>query len=641
MSSSHDGLTATCTAGVVAENMPATNAALSTNSGVISDRAPFTSDTEGEFLKLPQIVDMKTVKQANKTRQGSKTKKMIGPKSKTKQPSNQTVPFGCIRPIDGSPPPPPRESDTAEAGVSATPAVTEEDEGRFSRWSSDLEIFDYEEGPLGTDSSNASIRTNASGAAKRTRRQTERQTKRKTTRTQVISSSRTQVISSSEDDLLVVDSLNREGRKDKRGRPIVTGKGVEIRAIQEKKMELKSLEEEIQVMKKIAEGGYDPASFRGKKRTEMTERLEEESADMPIRALVTDILQSAKKVEEVALKSSNLKGGFIRSLRESALKIEVGIDAISKKALPSENTDAQEVEHLRSEVHRLKEELRRSKEAAIMPPPPPPPSVCGGDEDIVEQPMDVDSTPDPPPPSVILPPREEWPPAVRPAIQGKSRVLTDDEEVIPKRSNPSRSSRCKQTDKDVESIIDMKLTVFAKTMRMQMQEMFASFKEQMISLISSDRALTSAPVESITKSGTTGCSIPEKEKRKVSASRKRDVSTSSKRGGSTSNRRETSLSKKDKLKGQKAVTSDPPSSTSSKPQSSNNKTSGENRSQPAEAQWTQVLGRKAAKQTRQATKAVVPTSVPGTLNKIVSGGKKAGKIIKGDTAYFCVLFKEE
>ncbi|KAL0128462.1 hypothetical protein PUN28_003631 [Cardiocondyla obscurior] len=87
-------------------------------------------------------------------------------------------------------------------------------------------------------------------------------------------------------------------------------------------------------------------------------------------------------------------------------------------------------------MQNLKEELRRTKEAAIMPSPPFP-SPFKREENLAGQSMDIDTAPNDFL-SVILPPREEWPPVLRPAIQGNRRVLTDDEDdEIVTRSNTS------------------------------------------------------------------------------------------------------------------------------------------------------------------------------------------------------------
>ncbi|KAL0114873.1 hypothetical protein PUN28_011907 [Cardiocondyla obscurior] len=459
---------------------------------------------------------MKVVKSAKESQQGPKTKPKAGPKSKTKQPADKSVPLVYIRPVAGSPPPQ-NVAAKGEGTAITTPTATEDDELRFSRWSSDVNMDDIND-PEEIVSSDASIRTTASGAAKRTRKNYDRQLK---------ASKKTMWeddLSTSEDDVASKYLLD-ETPQAKRGRPITTGKGVAILAIQEKSRELESLRKKIEVMKKIAEGGYDPAEFKGKKRSVMAEKLEKESADMPIRALIKGILRSTKKIDEVATKSKNLKGGFIRSLRESALKIEVGIDAMSKKVLPGNDANDQETAQLRSEIQRLEEELRQAKDAAKMPYPPNPRlSTCEKDSPVFEA-MEIEAIEGP---SVILPPRNEWPKAIRPAIQGQRKTLSDDEDRVTRQrsKDPPRFSCTKQSDRDVESIIDAKLSVFAKVIKTQMQEMFASFKEQIMPLTSfSNGTQMSAPLAPTSKDGKMGHSMSRKENREASKTRRREAST--------------------------------------------------------------------------------------------------------------------
>ncbi|XP_070529992.1 uncharacterized protein [Cardiocondyla obscurior] len=290
-----------------------------------------------------------------------------------------------------------------------------------------------------SDASDASVRTTASGAFKRTRKRKDDDTIKKTRRTADRSSS------SSERSF-----FGNDGKK--RGRPLVTGKGAQILNIRAKNQELQSLKDEIKTMREIAEGGYDPSDFKGKRRTVMAERLEQEAIGLPVNAMAAEILQTAKKIEEVAVKSNNLKGGFVRILREAALKIEVNTDAMFKKIAPQESATSQEVEQLKEEVNRLREELRQARSTLTQPSSV---SQAPGNtsEDIameVETGVELNNISQP----VVLPPREEWPPIIRPAIQGKSKVLTDDEErTIKCRSPPRRKS----TNRDVESLIDGKL----------------------------------------------------------------------------------------------------------------------------------------------------------------------------------------
>lgn len=68
----------------------------------------------------------------------------------------------------------------------------------------------------------------------------------------------------------------------------------------------------------------------------------------------------------------------MRQLREAALKITVGTDALTCRALPKKNEEAREVKRLRKEVRDLHEEvgrLRAEGHQRLMPAPPPPRSL--------------------------------------------------------------------------------------------------------------------------------------------------------------------------------------------------------------------------------------------------------------------------
>ncbi|KAL0098915.1 hypothetical protein PUN28_020823 [Cardiocondyla obscurior] len=86
--------------------------------------------------------------------------------------------------------------------------------------------------------------------------------------------------------------------------------------------------------------------------------------------------RDAPLLQEVALKSGKLKGGFVRLLREAALKIEVSADTITQRAMPKEDFNAHEVEELRVEMRNLREDLaqlkaERNARATPFPSSPP------------------------------------------------------------------------------------------------------------------------------------------------------------------------------------------------------------------------------------------------------------------------------
>ncbi|KAL0098443.1 hypothetical protein PUN28_020399 [Cardiocondyla obscurior] len=301
MSSSNDGRSSACSAGALVENATAnrdrsdqedrnTQSFSSDGEKEPSRKAAPLTDTDGEFMKLPRLVDMQVVKRANnKKKTGPKCKTSAGQTSRTRKKMDLSAPFSNVRPHEFSPPP-------AETGLT----TATEDETRLTSRQVSANSADPQEEDADTDiicvnssdASDASVRTTASGAFKRTRKRKDDDTIKKTRRTADRSSS------SSERSF-----FGNDGKK--RGRPLVTGKGAQILNIRAKNQELQSLKDEIKTMREIAEGGYDPSDFKGKRRTVMAERLEQEAIGLPVNAMAAEILQTAKKIEEVAVKSNN------------------------------------------------------------------------------------------------------------------------------------------------------------------------------------------------------------------------------------------------------------------------------------------------------------------------------------------------
>ncbi|XP_070519721.1 ribonuclease Y-like [Cardiocondyla obscurior] len=239
----------------------------------------------------------------------------------------------------------------------------------------------------------------------------------------------------------------------------------------------------------------------------MAERLQEESAGLPIGALAADILQAAKRVAEIALKSGNLKGGFVRILREAALKIEVSADAMAQKALPSGDALAQKIEALKAEVRGLREELAqvRAREGARTAPLPP-----DGPEEAPQQ-MEVEADT----PKVTLPPKKDWPAAVRPPLKGVSKILSDSgSETLPpprrrKENRPSLVASEKREQQSVESLINNRLSSFADTMREEIRRAVSSLAPRPEPKSSLDGARSYASVASVPKDVTKRRPVPE------------------------------------------------------------------------------------------------------------------------------------
>lgn len=87
---------------------------------------------------------------------------------------------------------------------------------------------------------------------------------------------------------------------------------------------------------------------------------------------------------------------------------------------------------LREEVRCLKEEITRLREdRSLMPPPPIPqtplarrgriplPRLYGDGDGGGEAPSHL---------AVVLPSKREWPPAIKPAIRGRRKIMSDDEQ---------------------------------------------------------------------------------------------------------------------------------------------------------------------------------------------------------------------
>ncbi|KAL0128589.1 hypothetical protein PUN28_003744 [Cardiocondyla obscurior] len=161
-----------------------------------------------------------------------------------------------------------------------------------------------------------SIRTTASGTTKRSK--TSHKREHKLRRMQP-----TDVDSSSKIDMQNLPKKKRGRPKKRKSRLIITSKRVNIHAIKTAKNELERLREDIKTAREIARSNYDLLEFESKKGFVMAKKLEEKMANLPSRDIVAEVLLTAQKVDHVAQKVSNLKGGFVRILRKAALKIRI------------------------------------------------------------------------------------------------------------------------------------------------------------------------------------------------------------------------------------------------------------------------------------------------------------------------------
>lgn len=162
-----------------------------------------------------------------------------------------------------------------------------------------------------------------------------------------------------------------------RGRPPTTFKWIGYGKLREEKREAQWQLEKQELRKELLEGEGILTGI-AQKRSERMEAREREGKNALLRGVPTDvaqrsttdlregIIQAAESVEKVAKKSGNLKGTFMKELKESAVEIrEIGVEYMRRlqahgdvRGLESENAD------LRLEVDELKMELK--KEQAIV-----------------------------------------------------------------------------------------------------------------------------------------------------------------------------------------------------------------------------------------------------------------------------------
>lgn len=465
---------------------------------------------------------------------------------------------------------------------------TDEERGLFSRPAPSVigEINVVSDSSVESD---ASVRTAASGAAKRGKRGAAAK-KKKTQRTE-----EPRARSSSDGE----DPPTKRGR----GRPPTTGEGVQIEAIKAAENRLKDLNNKIQVAEALAAGGYDPSAFQGRRRAKMALDLEEENHNLPSRDIAAQMQAAARLVDGVASKSGNLSGRFVRQLREAAIRIAAGADALAGRALPKENEEAREVERLRREVRDLREETERLRAEGGQRQMPPPPV------DAME--VDGGGPPPPPPPRVVLPPRNEWPPAIRPAVQGRRRILSDGESGDETASAPPPPAPTREAKARDSGDIDAKLSAFAGVMREEvgrMLEVFArTFAERFAPPGFPNGARNNASVAPTPKGDAVRRPVPEREKGGSAKEKKKGGAK-----GSKPEARHPSTGGKDPPAGRKPTPAETAGPSTIKA------AEGPAEKAPKEAAWSRVVGRKAAKRAAQAAKPKPPAS------SSAAGGSKSG-----------------
>lgn len=268
------------------------------------------------------------------------------------------------------------------------------------------------------------------------------------------------VISDDETNTTVLSSDNESvsGRSSQkgRGRPATTGKGVLIREIRAQRDTLNKLKKETAEAEKIAQGQHDPAEYRKAADYKKIGDQEQEIKALPTRDIAAQLMETAKQIHGVAIKSSNLKGTLKGTLKNAAMMVQVGVDAISGRLSPREGAAQRELNELREEFKRVRME-RDTLQKMVIPARDIPPQGTGHNApaltddgytvtEMEEEEDEVDKTSSKfvrPTSSFLEEEKKKWP-AIRPAIQEKRKLLKD----LPREKKPATSVRTVPTTKE-------------------------------------------------------------------------------------------------------------------------------------------------------------------------------------------------
>ncbi|XP_011865106.1 PREDICTED: uncharacterized protein LOC105560530, partial [Vollenhovia emeryi] len=244
-------------------------------------------------------------------------------------------------------------------------------------------------------------------------------------------------------------------KKDARGRPVTTGKGVGMKARKKVAQDLKRSREDLRNIEGIIQGDYEPQRYEGAERRRKIRELEEQVPQLPTRDLVAMVLDHSSKNDEAARTSRNLKGTVTGIIRDGALFTRVAVDALSTR-LSGEASEV--VEQMREELASLKAQVasllreKEDRDRRKMPPPPDPQppgrNVTPSGETVREEErMEVDDTgipADPPPPGKTAdppPPEKRTWDVVTPETADNSQASTSGRERSRARKKDRSSSR--------------------------------------------------------------------------------------------------------------------------------------------------------------------------------------------------------
>lgn len=182
--------------------------------------------------------------------------------------------------------------------------------------------------------------------------------------------------SDSEEEYRPLPSLSGATKRARgRGRPATTGKGVLSRETRASRRRLNDLEREIEIADEILEGDFDPRECRlGPKEAAMEAKMEEEVRAAPSQDIAAELLKTANKVKEIAAKFRNLRGTYMKTLKDCARYVRVAADALANRALGApthqDGEREREVTRLREELRQVKGELsalKNERERSLMP----------------------------------------------------------------------------------------------------------------------------------------------------------------------------------------------------------------------------------------------------------------------------------
>ncbi|EZA47342.1 hypothetical protein X777_16379 [Ooceraea biroi] len=160
------------------------------------------------------------------------------------------------------------------------------------------------------------------------------------------------------------EDVGEEVKKRGRGRPPTTGEYVGLAVAKARlaaaERELFETREATELLR-IAPTGTRPRLTPAQVKARMTELRAQ-----PFAELMANVFEHLDAVERVATTSKNLKGPYVKILRDETSEIKLAASAIIERNAEQESEETiilrREVENLRKELQKMKEELRRQQQ---------------------------------------------------------------------------------------------------------------------------------------------------------------------------------------------------------------------------------------------------------------------------------------